>query len=390
MSSGSYFDIWTAFLYIFVGVLGGALISSFKKNIAINNKSVLALQHRKEKVCIILFFILYVFLAVFRKVGYELGGTDAANYIDNFNTILRDGGIDRTGNVELEPGFQLLTKLVRRLTDNYKFYYFICYGIIVYGYIRFLRDVCPRGGSYIPFILLMYPFFRGFNTMRTSLAISFILIGLCYLDKKKWLSLVFFVLSVFFHRVSLLFALVWPYYVFFNKAMRGLTRNKFALISIGGVLLTFIVAMYLRHYMILFSLLEKSEISYMSSVLDDNILMRWPLYLGPLMLFVAIFVLYKRISWNEQSIFLRTLFIFDIWMIPAALVLGMWRFMEFFYLVRLSLWSIIIPVLVGRKSVGNIVIIKSIAMVVFVAWLFIRVFKEWEATSVSPYILDIF
>ena len=391
MRSGAYFDIWTTLLYVSVGILGSIFIGNFKKSVvSIESHNVAVIRQTRERLYILLFFFLYVFLAVFRKVTYDIGGTDAQNYINNFNLILQHGGIDRTGNVELEPGFQFLTRLVRYITSEYKIYFLVCYGAITYGYIKFIRNVCPRGGIYLPFILLMYPYFRGFNTMRTSLAIAFILIGLTYLDRKKWKSLLFLIITVFIHRVSVLFVLVWPYYVLFSKPMAKLSRMKFAIVAIGGVFLTFMVAMSLRQYIMLFSLMDDTELSYMESVLDDNILMRWPLYLGPLMLFIVIFSLYNKIPWNRQTLFLRTLFVFDIWMIPAALVLGMWRFIEFFYLIRLSLWTLILPILVGRKSAYNKLIVKSSALVIFVAWLVIRVFKEWEATSVSPYILDLF
>lgn len=391
MNYSAYFDIWTTILYVTVGVLGSIFISAFKKPVFnLASQNAIVARHNRERLYMFLFFFLYVSLAVFRKVTYEIGGTDAQNYINNFNLILQHGGIDRTGNVELELGFQFLTRLVRSITSEYKIYFFICYGIIAYGYIKFIRDVCPRGGIYLPFILLMYPYFRGFNTMRTSLAIAFVLIGLTYLDKMKWRSLLFFIIAILIHRVSILFVLVWPYYVLFKKPMMKLTRAKFAVVALGGVFLTFMFAMSLRQYILLFSLMDDTELSYMESALDDNILMRWPLYLGPLMLFLAIFLFYKKIPRNSQTLFLRTLFVFDIWMIPAALVLGMWRFIEFFYLVRLSLWTVVLPIMVGHKSDYKKIIVKSSAFIIFVAWLVIRVYKEWEATSVSPYILDLF
>lgn len=391
MVLGAYFDIWTVFLYTIVGILGCLFISNFKGLPVVSYNYIYRRnRNKRERVFSFLFLFLYVFLAVFRKVSDGIGGADAQNYIENFNTILRDGGLDRTGTVELEPGFQLLTRIVRSLTDEYKVYFFVCYGIIAYGYLKFIRNVCPCGGCYLPFILLMYPYFRGFNTMRTSLAIAFVLIGLTYLDKKKWLGLAFLIISIFIHRVSLLFVMVWPYYVLLRKPIGRLSRNMFVIFSFAGVFLTFSVSLFLRKYIMLLSLVDDTEISYMASVLDDSILMRWPLYLGPLLLFTAIFFLYDKINWDRQTLFLRTLFIFDIWMIPAALVLGMWRFIEFFYLVRLSLWTVIIPILAGHKSYYNKLFVKSLAFVAFVAWLVMRVYKEWEATCVSPYILDLF
>ena len=50
-------------------------------------------------------------------------------------------------------GFQTITKAIRSLSDNYHVYFMFMYGIIIYGYIKFIKRSCPKGLVYIPFII---------------------------------------------------------------------------------------------------------------------------------------------------------------------------------------------------------------------------------------------
>ena len=118
--------------------------------------------------------------------------------------------------------------------------------------------------------------------------------------------------------------------------------------------------------------------------------MRYPMFLGQLLLFVFLFLNYNSISWDDKSKSLRTLFIYDLWMVPAGLVLGMWRSIEYLYLVRLSLWAILIYALTQKSSQVVATFIKISFFFVFAAWLIFRIYKEYEDTKISPYILDLF
>ena len=381
----AYFDITTVILYVVWGILGCWCINGFMTPTLVSNRG----NAQRNKCCYFLFFFLYVFLAVFRKVADGgIGGADAIDYVFNFNNVF-NGGLDRTGTVEFERGFQYFTKAIRYVTDNYKVYFLICYLLIVYGYARFIKEKVPRGLSYIPFLLLMYPYIRSFNTMRTSMAIAIILIGMTYIDKSKTKSFIIIFSSLLFHRMSIVFALIWFFYIFLYKYLSKIGRKEFALIVIGGVVISYVVALSLQNYLFVLSILDGGEESYLMASQGQNIFSRYPMFLGYALLYIAIICLYKKIDWDKNSVFLRTIFIFDAWVVPACLVLGMWRFLEYFYVIRLGLWSIILFTLIRKRRLMPAIVYKLGFFFIFVAWLVFRVFKEWEPAGLSPYLFDI-
>ena len=383
-----YFDIWTCVLYLLVGVMCMFFIRGFMKApSSINCTSRVTVWH--SRLYTILFFLMLLFLAVFRKVTYNLGGSDTINYIDNFQTIFK-GGIERQNNSDLEWGFQTITKAIRSLSDNYHVYFMFMYGIIIYGYIKFIKRSCPKGLVYIPFILLMYPFLKSFNTMRTSVAIAFILIGISYMNKSKLLSFFLIAFSVLIHRISLLFVFVWPFYYVMNKRLIEMSRIKFVIVTLVGIVVVFLVSLQFQQYAILYQIADGTDAYYIQATLGQDYLMRYPMFLGQLLLFVFLFLNYNSISWDDKSKSLRTLFIYDLWMVPAGLVLGMWRSIEYLYLVRLSLWAILIYALTQKSSQVVATFIKISFFFVFAAWLIFRIYKEYEDTKISPYILDLF
>jgi hypothetical protein len=111
------------------------------------------------------------------------------------------------------------------------------------------------------------------------------------------------------------------------------------------------------------------------------------MYFGHMLLFAFIYFFYDRIKWDNSAVILRTIFIYDLWVTPAGLVLGMWRFVEYLYLVRLALWGVVVYSL--TKQFGAMGwLIKTISFISFSSWLVFRIYKEWEPVQISPYIFD--
>lgn len=383
----AYFSLWTCVLYVSVGIMCVVFINGYMNNVGRGNFVSSKRFQRQSKAYIILFFFMLLFFAVFRKVSFQLGGTDALNYIYNFLHIF-DGGLDRGGNAEFEWGFQKITILIRYITDNYKVYFAFMYGIIIYGYIRFIKNNCPTGLSYIPFLLLMYPFLKSFNTMRTSVAISIILIGLSYIDKSKWKSLLITASSILFHRISLLFVFVWPVCIIMKKKYPKLSRKKFVFITLAGILISFLLSLRFQQYAVAVQMFDGADASYIQRTMGQDYLMRYPMFFAQMVLFIILVFSYNSIKWDEKTGLLRSMIIYDLWVVPAGLVLGLWRSHEYLYLVRLSLWSAIIYAMTKNKSKSGAIFIKTIFLVIFIAWLVFRIYKEWESSHLSPYVLD--
>ena len=385
----AYFDIPTVLLYISVGVLGYLCIRQFMKPCFPNSRVQFAMYKRRNRTFEMTFILLYTMLAVCRLVSIDIGGSDAIDYVENFKNIFT-GGLDRKNNAELEIGFQYFTKIIRSITDSYKVYFFVIYGFISWGYVTFIKKNCSKGLCYIPFILLMYPFLKSFTSIRSSIAVGIILVGLTQIDKRKWLSLILILSSLLFHRMSVLFVLIWPFYFVMKGFLKINSRMRFILVTLAGVVVSFVAATMVQQYVFIMGLFDDSTTNhYLMASMGQNIFSRFPMFFGQLMLWAAVVVLFNKIKWDEKSVLLRTLFVYDIWMIPVGLVLGMWRSIEYFYAVRLSLWCLCIFSFTRKQSKGFAAIVKALAALLFVFWLFFRVYKEWDDAKLSPYFFDL-
>ena len=169
-----------------------------------------------------------------------------------------------------------------------------------------------------------------------------------------------------------------------------MSRIKFVIVTLVGIVVVLLVSLQFQQYAILYQIADGTDAYYIQATLGQDYLMRYPMFLGQLLLFVFLFLNYNSISWDDKSKSLRTLFIYDLWMVPAGLVLGMWRSIEYLYLVRLSLWAILIYALTQKSSQVVATFIKISFFFVFAAWLIFRIYKEYEDTKISPYILDLF
>ncbi len=386
----AYFDIGTVALYTLVGILGYLCIRNLFSPYRAVDGGRPAFYRNKSRHWEYAFIILYTLFAAFRLIAPNIGGADAIDYIENFNDIFI-GGLDRKGNEDMELGFQWFTRAVKNITDSYKIYFILIYGFIAWTYVYFIKRMCPRGVCYIPFILLMYPFLKSFTSIRSSMAIGFILIGLTLIDKRRMLSLIFILTSLLFHRMSVLFIMIWPFYFMMKRFLENESRIRFVVISLLGVVMTFISATAIQNYVYVVNLFDNSTTMYYLTVsMGNSIFSRFPMFIGQLTLWMVVTFLYNRIQWKNNTILLRTLFIYDIWIIPVGLVLGTWRSIEYFYVIRLSLWCVCIYVLIRNHSKDYAFVVKAGTALLFIAWLVFRVYKEWDDAKLSPYIFDMF
>ena len=177
-------------------------------------------------------FLLTVFASI-RMVSFGgLGGKDSYTYELLFKYSF--SGSSRFINYDILFGY--FNKLIRTFTDNVYIYRAICYAIIVYGYVAFIKYVCPENVSALPFITLMIPYLKSFNTMRTSIAISVFLIGLTLLyRKKRFMAAILILSTMFIHRISVIFVIFLPFYYIIGKRLNS--KNTYKII-ISSVVLT--------------------------------------------------------------------------------------------------------------------------------------------------------
>lgn len=338
---------------------------------------------------IILYSILWLILSMFAALrlvnASGIGGRDAYNY----ETIFLNPN-DLSGE-RLEPLFLLYVKSAALLTSTPEIYRFISYGIIAASYCYVLYTFCKsKKLSAIPFILIIFPYLKGFNTMRSTFAISIFLVGIVLLYKRKnILAPIFILASVFFHRMSIVYvAFIFFYYIFKNV---NFSNSRILFI----VLLVFtsagyIISLKLQPLILLSQAdsLQSNDIEYLAKSLDNSLFERIPLIFQHILMAIALFFLNTKLPPTKELIYIRLLIIYDLVIIaPASISFGMWRSMEYLYIPRLIMWSYLIFTFLKDFSARSKPILNFGIFGIFSFWLIFRIYKEWDATGITPYLL---
>lgn len=144
-------DIKSVILYLVMASIGYFCISEERRSIQNGVR-------RRLKVSYAILFFVWLFLAVYRYVGYEsgiiIGGNDAPTYIDYFQTCLAGKG-NNIYFVRTEPLFQIMTKAVRTITSNYHVYFALIYGLIIFSYLRFIDEFDLLQSNKTPLFMLV-------------------------------------------------------------------------------------------------------------------------------------------------------------------------------------------------------------------------------------------
>jgi len=176
-------------VFIFIGIA-----SSAPKNTLINNKY--------NNTVLLLFLVALLSVSIYHIELYHF--TDLYNYFNKFNSL--KGVSFPTLNLAEEPLFYLLQWLIVNMTGSFNIFLVIVWGIIVSNIIKSVHNIFPS--HYILYVLFSYfTFFIFFNyvlnVMRQGLAISFIILGVSYLIKKKdrvdWRFYIPIIIAPMFH-----------------------------------------------------------------------------------------------------------------------------------------------------------------------------------------------
>ena len=151
-------------------------------------------QPMVKKIVLLLVISLLTCFAVIREVSYGVGGTDAITYVRDFLNMRKSlaNYIDFEKVLSLqqrEPLYYLFGWSVRRVTDNYKVYFFLWHFFIVTGFVYAAAKSYKKDswgvGSVLPLMLLFAGYIHSFNVMRNWLAIAIAMIGLSFLRREN-------------------------------------------------------------------------------------------------------------------------------------------------------------------------------------------------------------
>lgn len=373
-----YFDINTIYLYLIVG-----FICIFSVKYAKDGEY----NETKERRGLWLMFITLIAFAVFRKVAYRIGGVDALG-IENRFVNLDSIGLGRFTHTDVLFGKYLVA--LHYISNSVIFYRAVSYGIIVYGYVYYIKNICPRDISPLPFIAILIPYMRSLNTMRSSVAIAFILFGLVtYYNRKYIWSVSWFILACFMHRVSIVFLPLIPFLFIYDYYFSDLTKTRYFVILSVSIFISFLIGETIQNYVVdtqLFRGDETSDYYYLTMNRGQRAIERVSMYLPHLLLYCALFLKYNDIPKTNVTKFLIAIFSFDIIMLPISLILGMWRFFEFLFLPDLILWGVLIPLFYKDEEPIYNLAVGCCVLFAFSSFMVIRLLHDYQAAGLMPYL----
>lgn len=392
MHISSYWDIPTVTFYLALGMIG---MEYLNKSIKIGNGK--CLKRTRANRYDFGLVIIWTIFATFRLVNvYGIGGTDAHNYADYFITCLQS--TIRPNYVHYEPLYKIINIIIRHVTSDYRVYFAIVYGFVVFSYIWFVKEFSYKEINKAPYILMIYVYIRGFCTLRTNLAASFILISIIFLRKKKIVtSIIIACAGVLIQRATIIYVLFLPFYfVFKGKHINKIDIKK----TIVLLIIAYILGRIARNYVLSGGLrkINSNYTYYASQSVSRSFLDNfWKIAFEQMVLFVFMIYFKKYIkkdivnlSAEENGKRLDMVWImcmFDIILIPVAYLLGIWRAYEYFYIPRIIMWGEIVSV-INRHKVARpgVKYLNLIWTLIFIAWLVFRWYNTWEDSDLTPYV----
>ena len=379
-------DIFTIVIYVLV-----ALSISFFTRKAVNAGGISSQYTDIDLVCSKIYWNIAVvsismltLFATFRLVGVDIGGRDTLGYIKDF--LQATSGLSEKGTFFSERLFYEYLHVIRIFTDNYRVFFLISYLFISWSYMMYIKKYSRLEYSTIPYLLLVFLFIKGFSSVRTSLAVALITIGLVYIDKRRIFSFCLMVASVFVHRMSILFILVFLFYYLFKKYLCRITRIKLVIYLGIFIAASVVVSSKLRSIIMAFDWMSSTDLWYVSykgiSLLD-----KWPMWFAHALLLVCYLIVARKETETDKEHIapVKIIFLFDLIILPMALTLGIYRANEFFFINRMVLWGYVINLGSNFFAKNSKQIYKIIVLCLFIAWFIFRLYSEGFDLGVMYY-----
>lgn len=322
----------------------------------------------------VLFFFLLTMLAVLRNVENGIGGADAQNYIDHFKNKTAVKNWVKKG----EFLFAYFTAFIRILTNDYRVYFFVIYSIIVLSYLTFIKTYTLNNISYIPMIALIYLYLISFSVIRTSLAIAIFLFGLSLFKKNKLLGTIVTISTIFIHRASIFAVGVLLFYIIYKKWISKLKWKLQIIIFIALSIIFSFVAFGLQEILISSGFITKVDRNYIEKANERSIINIFNTGLTSLLSFIGIAFCDKYVDKNENYESLKIMNIYCFIFVYPLIVMGVFRFSEYFYIARLLMWGILIASITNNylKNDKFIKTFKCIVIALFIAFVIYRLYRS--------------
>lgn len=340
---------------------------------------------------------IWTFFATFRLVNWEIGGSDAPNYIyffENCNISVYSSWMEHVGDDFI---FKWINKSIRYMTADYHLYFALIYAFMTYASICFAKKFTKPEFNIAPYVLVFFLFLRSFSSIRSNLAIAFILIAcVCFANNETRKAYVWAIASVFVHKASALFAFSIPFIHFFLRKDFNV-KYTIILIIISSFLGTVFQGWFIQY---------TSEVDlsgaygyYAARSLEgggffDN---AWKIAFEQMFLAFNVALNSKRINQYINAHFVEgdsktlkvlwLLCMFDFILIPVNFILGIWRGYEYMYIPRIVMWGLLLQ-FYTQKDTNSKIVMTTIFTIAFIAWMSFRIERTYEDTCLMPYIFE--
>lgn len=384
-----YWSASSMVLYVVMGLVSMGAVSYVKKREYKQNK----IQKLGNK-AYVAWIIIWGGITIFRKVDYNLGGSDAIQYVSYFKDCL-NSNLHTLYAEHLDVGFQLLTKCIRFFTADYRVYFALIYGVIIVAYIIFINEFTPTNINYESMVLIFFVFLRGFTSIRTNLSVAFLLLALVtlYRNKRIW-TCVWLILCLGMHIASFLFV---PFFAFYF-----LYKNKKLKIWQGGILYVVVLvgARIVQQVLGKMTGLRGAYAYYATANMNTSFFDNgWKIAFGQLLLLVIFLIFQSDISKSVANYtelnrkryqYIYLMCIYDFLMIPVNHILGIWRGYEYFYIPRMILWGIVLRTIFYHFKPSSRGTLRIISLILFISWMIFRVYNTYEDSHLMPYVFEVF
>lgn len=322
----------------------------------------------------VVFVLLLTVVAVLRKVDVGIGGADAQNYIDHFRNKTAIINWVKKG----EFIFAYFTAFIRLFTNDYRIYFFVIYATMALSYLIFIKTYTSKNVSYIPMLALIYFYLLSFSIIRTVFAIAIFLLGLSLFKKHKiWGSLVI-ASTIFIHRASVFAVGVILFYFIYKKWLSKLKwKQQIVLFTILSIVLS-LLAFGIKEILISSNYITPADKNYIKVANERTALNVLNLGLTSLLLFIAMAISDKNVDKNENYEFLKIINLYCFIFVYPLIILGIFRFTEYFYIARLLMWGILIVSIYNNylKSYKLKKLFIFIVVVLFIAFVVYRLYRS--------------
>lgn len=383
----AYWSIPTLFFYLFLSAVGMLYVNKMKND---GNLSIQMFLSKPYVWCLIVFWTI---IATFRYVSLWTGGTDAPSYIDAYVNCHNPNLLD--DHTLSDIAFYYYNYVLRFITSDYHLYFALSYGFIAFAFFYFVSYFSRKENSAIPFIMVFYLYLRGFNTLRSNLAIALLLLSIVMLARSRTKSsLLLLVLSCLTHKICFVYGLVIPFLFLFRN------RKINLLLFVVLISVTYLLAGMFQLWFILFASsqdLGGAYGAYASRSLESENSFAYVTAFGQLLLALFLIVFFRKkvrkesdqlqLRFHDNRLQLLTLICyFDFILIPFSYIMGIWRGDECFFLARITMWAYLINLLFRKKEQVYRRLGSFFILTLFLAWLVFRINRTYADSNLMPYI----